>query len=104
MNPALTVFPVFPRTRGTCGVYSASSLHTLGRWQPQSRQRVRVFDAGFRRRRSTRCDDNAAVAQLDAEIDGLYQLPLEEFTAARTALAKSLKGDAARDVRALKKP
>ena len=44
------------------------------------------------------------MAQLDAEIDGLYQLPLEEFTAARTALAKSLKGDAARDVRALKKP
>lgn len=44
------------------------------------------------------------MAQLDTEIDGLYRLPLEEFTAARTALAKSLKGDAARDVRALKKP
>ena len=44
------------------------------------------------------------MAQLDAEIDGLYRLPLEEFTAARTALAKSLKGDASRDVRAVKKP
>jgi len=44
------------------------------------------------------------VAQLDSQIDGLYQLPLDEFTAARTALAKTLTGDAAREVRALKKP
>jgi hypothetical protein len=44
------------------------------------------------------------VAELDSQIDSLYRLPLEEFTAARTALAKTLKGDAARDVRALKKP
>jgi len=44
------------------------------------------------------------VAQLDPQIDGLYRLPLEEFTAARTALAKTLTGEAARGVRALKKP
>jgi hypothetical protein len=44
------------------------------------------------------------VAPLDSQVDGLYQLPLEEFTAARTALAKTLTGDAAREVRALKKP
>jgi len=40
---------------------------------------------------------------LDAEIDRLYQLPLEEFTAARNALAKTAGADAAR-VRALAKP
>ncbi len=40
---------------------------------------------------------------LDAEIDRLYQLPLDEFTAARNALAKTAGGDAA-DVRALVKP
>ena len=44
------------------------------------------------------------MAQLDPQIDGLYRLPLEEFTAARTALAKTLTGEAARGVRALKKP
>ena len=32
---------------------------------------------------------------LDSQIDALYALPLEAFTAARNALAKSLKGDAA---------
>jgi len=41
---------------------------------------------------------------LDARIDDLYKVPLEEFTAARTALAKSLTGDEAKRVRALKKP
>jgi hypothetical protein len=44
------------------------------------------------------------VADIDKQIDELYQLPLGEFTAARTALAKTLTGDAARQVRALKKP
>ena len=37
-------------------------------------------------------------------IDELYQLGPEEFTAARNALAKTLTGDAAREVKALKKP
>ena len=40
---------------------------------------------------------------LDAEIDRLYQLPLDEFTPARNALAKGAGGEAAR-VRALSKP
>src|SRR5579859_5053975 len=40
---------------------------------------------------------------LEAEIDRLYQLPLDEFTAARNALAKGAGGDAGR-VRALGKP
>ena len=40
---------------------------------------------------------------LDAEIDRLYQLPLEEFTAARNALAKSAGPEAPR-IRALAKP
>jgi hypothetical protein len=40
---------------------------------------------------------------LDADIDRLYQLPLEEFTAARNALAKEAGPDAAR-IRALVKP
>jgi hypothetical protein len=40
---------------------------------------------------------------LDAEIDRLYQLPLEEFTAARNALAKGAGAEAAR-IRALAKP
>jgi hypothetical protein len=43
------------------------------------------------------------VSKLDAEIDRLYQLPLDEFTSARNALAKEAGGDAAR-VRALAKP
>jgi hypothetical protein len=38
------------------------------------------------------------------QADELYQLPLDEFTAARNALAKTLTGDAAREVKALKKP
>ena len=40
---------------------------------------------------------------LEAEVDRLYQLPLEEFTAARNALAKGAGSDAAR-IRALAKP
>ena len=40
---------------------------------------------------------------LDAEIDRLYQLPLEEFTTARNDLAKSAGTDAKR-IRALAKP
>jgi hypothetical protein len=40
---------------------------------------------------------------LDAEIDRLYQLPLDEFTPARNALAKGAGGEAAR-IRALAKP
>ncbi len=47
-------------------------------------------------------------SSLEKQIDGLYALPLSEFTAARDALAKSLKaakeGDAARRVKALAKP
>ena len=38
------------------------------------------------------------------KIDDLFQLPPAEFTAARNALAKTLSGDAAREVKALKKP
>ena len=37
-------------------------------------------------------------------LDDLYKLPPGEFTAARNALAKTLSGDAAREVKALKKP
>src|SRR6476646_9067409 len=44
-----------------------------------------------------------AARGLDAKIDHLYQLPLEEFTAARNALAKDAGADAAQ-VRALAKP
>lgn len=40
---------------------------------------------------------------LDAEVDKLYQLPLEEFTAARNALAKEAGADGA-DIRKLQKP
>jgi hypothetical protein len=40
---------------------------------------------------------------LDAEIEKLYQLPLEDFTAARNALAKGA-GQRAADVRGLTKP
>ncbi len=41
---------------------------------------------------------------LDARIDELFTAPLAEFTAARNALAKSLHGDDAAQVKALKKP
>src|SRR5207244_9248332 len=41
---------------------------------------------------------------LDNHIDVLYKLPLDEFTAARATLAKTLSGADAKRVRALKKP
>jgi hypothetical protein len=41
---------------------------------------------------------------LQARIDELYQLPLDEFTSARNALAKTLSGDAKRQVASLTKP
>jgi hypothetical protein len=41
---------------------------------------------------------------LDTKIDDLYQQPLNEFTAARNALAKSLSGDDRKRVQALAKP
>ena len=44
------------------------------------------------------------MTSLDRDIDALYQLPPADFTAARTALAKTLSGDAAARVRQLKKP
>jgi hypothetical protein len=44
------------------------------------------------------------VSAIDDTIDGLYQLPLAEFTAARNALAKTLKGDEAASVKRLEKP
>ena len=44
-----------------------------------------------------------AARALEAEIDRLYQLPLEEFTAARNALAKGAGSEGAR-IRALAKP
>jgi hypothetical protein len=44
------------------------------------------------------------VSALDAKIDDLYQQPLNDFTNARNALAKSLSGDDAKRVRALAKP
>lgn len=44
-----------------------------------------------------------AARALETGIDRLYQLPLDEFTAARNALAKEAGGEAAR-VRALSKP
>lgn len=41
---------------------------------------------------------------LQAELDRLYSLPLDEFTAARNDIAKGAEGDAAKTVKALKKP
>lgn len=41
---------------------------------------------------------------LDSRIDDLYQLPLDEFISARTALAKSLATGEAKGVKALAKP
>jgi hypothetical protein len=57
-------------------------------------------DSGARER----LNDNAAVANADREINALYQLPPGEFTASRNALAKTLTGALAREVRSLKKP
>lgn len=42
--------------------------------------------------------------RIDDEIDRLYQRPLEEFTAARNALAKEVRGAEATAVRRLQKP
>jgi hypothetical protein len=44
------------------------------------------------------------VVPLESDIDRLYQLPLSEFTAARNALAKTLKGEDATRVKTLAKP
>jgi hypothetical protein len=41
---------------------------------------------------------------LQAELDRLYSLPLDEFTAARNEIAKNADGDDAKAIRALKKP
>jgi len=41
---------------------------------------------------------------LDSRIDALYQGPLEEFITSRNALAKTLTGDAKKEVSALAKP
>jgi hypothetical protein len=43
-------------------------------------------------------------ARLDAQIDELYKLPLDEFTKARNALAKTLSGKDKKDVASLVKP
>jgi hypothetical protein len=47
---------------------------------------------------------NEAMASLDSQIDELYQGSLENFTAARNALAKTLAGEARKQVAALPKP
>ena len=44
------------------------------------------------------------MASLDSQIDELYQLPLEQFTEKRNALAKNLSGSAKTKVRQLLKP
>jgi hypothetical protein len=44
------------------------------------------------------------VSALDAKIDELYRLPLNEFTGARNALAKTLSKDEAKQIKALEKP
>jgi hypothetical protein len=44
------------------------------------------------------------VSALDSKIDDLYREPLNNFTSARNALAKSLSGDDAKRVRGLAKP
>jgi hypothetical protein len=44
------------------------------------------------------------VAKFDPQIDELYALPLDEFTQARNALAKTLSGNARKDIASLVKP
>lgn len=44
------------------------------------------------------------VPSLESSIDTLYQGPLGDFVSARTALARTLKGDDAKRVKALQKP
>src|SRR5262249_33240852 len=62
--------------------------------------------SGERRRDRARwiMSDNVPVSALDDRIDDLYKLPLAEFTPARNALAKTLEGDEAKNVKALSKP
>jgi hypothetical protein len=43
-------------------------------------------------------------ANIEADIDQLYKLPVTEFTSARNALAKDLAGEARKKVKALGKP
>jgi len=43
-------------------------------------------------------------ASVESSIDELYKGPVESFVAGRTALARTLKGDEARQVKALQKP
>ena len=42
--------------------------------------------------------------KLESQIDELYKLPLDEFTKARNALAKTLSGNDKKDVSSLVKP
>src|SRR5262249_47476711 len=49
-------------------------------------------------------DYDIAPVSLESRIDELYKLPPDEFVPARTALAKSLTGDEAKQVKALTKP
>jgi hypothetical protein len=44
------------------------------------------------------------MARRDSDVDGLYQLPLEQFTAARAALAKESGSEEGSRIRALAKP
>src|SRR6188474_850032 len=44
------------------------------------------------------------MAPLDSKIDDLYKGPLAEFVAARAALAKTVAGNEAKQVKGLKKP
>ena len=44
------------------------------------------------------------MSSIESDLDALYQKPLDEFTSARNALAKTLSGDAAARVRKLPKP
>jgi hypothetical protein len=62
-------------------------------------------DVGVRRRSPApgRILDPMRAAEIDREIDRLYQLPLDEFTAARNALATQAGPDAG-DIRKLQKP
>jgi hypothetical protein len=48
--------------------------------------------------------NNEPVPNLDQQIDDLYRKPLDEFIAARSALARDLKGADAQRVKQLKKP
>ena len=59
--------------------------------------------SAFHLETTTRYALDMAPRALDSEMDTLYQLPLDEFTSARNALAKTAGSDAGR-VRALVKP